>query len=65
MAIHNTINHYLDAVEKRFGAEARKNTTLTHRGGSKFLLKRADANHPQVVDMGSLRLMARQLQATA
>jgi len=65
MAIHNTINNYLDAVEKRFGTEARKNTKLKHRGGSKFLLKQAEAKHSQVVDMGNLTLMARQLQANA
>jgi hypothetical protein len=65
MAIQQTIKNYLDAVEKKFGIEARKNTQLQHRGGSTFMLKRADANHPQVIDMGSLSHMARQMQATA
>ncbi|MDQ6996725.1 MAG: hypothetical protein Q9M82_04595 [Mariprofundus sp.] len=65
MAIQKTINNYLEAVEKKFGIEARKNTKLQHRGGSTFMLKRADANHPQVIDMGSLSQMTRQMQACA
>ncbi len=65
MAIQKTIKNYLDAVEKKFGAEARKNTKLQHRGGSTFMLKRADANHPQLVDLGNLSYMARQMQASA
>jgi len=65
MAIQNTIKNYLDAVEKKFGIEARKNTELQHRGGSTFMLKRADANHAQVIDLGSLSQMARQMQASA
>jgi len=36
MAIQQTIKNYLDAVEKKFGIEARKNTELQHRGGSTF-----------------------------
>ncbi len=64
MAIQQTIKSYLDAVEKKFGMEARKNTELKHRGGSTFMLKRADANHPQVIDMGSLTQMARQMQTS-
>jgi len=65
MAIRKTIKNYLDAVEKKFGTEARKNTKLQHRGGSTFILKRADATHPQVIDLGSLSQMARQMRASA
>ncbi len=65
MAIQNTIKNYLDAVEKKFGVEARKNTELKHRGGATFMLKRADAKHPQVTDLGSLAQMARHMQAHA
>jgi len=65
MAIQNTINNYLDAVEKKFGIEARRKTDLQHRGGSTFMLKRADATHAQTIDMGNLSQMAKQLQASA
>ena len=65
MAIQQTIKNYLDAVEKKFGIEARKNTELQHRGGSTFMLKQADAKHPQVINLGSLAQMARQMQAYA
>jgi len=65
MAIRKTIKNYLDAVEKKFGTEARKNTKLQHRGGSTFILKRADAKHPQVIDLGNLSQMARQMQTSA
>jgi len=58
------MKQYLDAVEKRFGTETRNNTQLTHRGGTKFVLKRHDAKHPQLVDMGNLALMARHLQTS-
>jgi len=64
MAIQKTINNYLKAVEKKFGIDARKNTELEYRGGSTFMLKRADAQHPQVIDMGSLSQMARQMRAS-
>ncbi len=65
MAIQKTIKNYLDAVEKKFGIEARKNTKLKHRGGSTFMLKQADANHAQVIDLGSLSQMTRQIRASA
>ena len=62
MAIQQTIKHYLDAVEQRFGAAARRQTKLEHRGGRTFMLKRAEANQPQLVDLGSLSRMTAQLQ---
>jgi len=65
MAIQQTINHYLDAVEQRFGAAARKQTKLEHRGGRTFLLKRADAKRPQLVDLGNLSRMTAQLRTAA
>ncbi len=65
MAIQKTIKNYLDAVEKKFGIDARKNTELKHRGGSTFMLKQADAKYPQVIDMGNLSQMTRQIQASA
>lgn len=65
MAIQQTINHYLDAVERRLGAAARQQTTVKHRGGRTFLLKRADATRPQLVDMGTLSRMTAQLHSAA
>jgi len=65
MAIQKTIKNYLDAVETKFGIDARKNTDLQYRGGSTFMLKRADANHAQVIDLGNLSQMAKQMQASA
>ncbi|TLS68291.1 hypothetical protein FE236_04990 [Mariprofundus erugo] len=65
MAIHQTISNYLDAVEKSAGIEARSATELEYRGGRSFFLKRSDDRHGQIVDMGNLTLMTRQLQAAA
>ncbi len=65
MAIQKTIKNYLNAVEKKFGIHARKNTDLKHRGGSTFVLKQADANHAQVIDLGRLSQMTKQMQASA
>ncbi|MDX8405996.1 MAG: hypothetical protein R8K50_07585 [Mariprofundus sp.] len=65
MTIQKTINNYLDAVEKKFGADARKKTVVKHRGGNTFALKRANALHAQSVDLGNLSLMTRQLQTNS
>jgi hypothetical protein len=65
MAIQQTINNYLSAVEKKFGPEARQQTRLQHRGGTTFVLKPAHAKHARVVDLGRLSQMARHLHASA
>lgn len=65
MAIQNTIKQYLDAVEIKFGHQARQNTTLTHRNGSSFYLKRDDQRNPSLVDMGMIQLMTKQMERTA
>lgn len=57
MAIQDTIQNYLDAVEQKFGKEARKNTVLKHREGTDFVLKRADSAKPTLVDMETVQLM--------
>jgi len=61
MAIQKAMNNYLAAVENRFGSDARNKTVVSHRGGNAFAVKRADALHPQIVDMGNLTLMTRHL----
>lgn len=65
MAIHEAIDTYLNAVEKKFGTDARRKTEVAHRGGNTFVLKRAGAKHSQVVDLGNLTLMAKHLQSNA
>ena len=65
MAIHKAIDTYLDAVEKKFGTDVRRKTEVAHRGGNTFVLKRAEARHGQVVDLGNLTLMTKHLQANA
>ncbi|MFQ5344474.1 MAG: hypothetical protein ACE5DZ_00780 [Mariprofundus sp.] len=65
MEIKKAMNNYLAAIEKKFGAEARNNTRLEHRGGLNFFLKKADARHGQIVDLGNLTLMTRYIQTTA
>jgi len=62
MEIKKAMNNYLEAIEKKLGADARKNTRLEHRGGMNFFLKKADARHGQVVDLGNLTLMTRHIQ---
>ncbi len=65
MAIQNTIQQYLDAVEKKFGHQARTDTILTHRNGSSFYLKRDNQSKPSLVDMGTIQLMTKQIIRTA
>ena len=65
MAIQKTINHYLEAVEKRFGTEARRKTDLQYRGGTKFVLRRANAEHPQLIQLARLKSTTKYLLATA
>jgi len=65
MAITKTIQKYLDAVENKFGSQARENTTLTHRNGSSFYLKRDDQSKASLVDMGMIQLMTKQMERTA
>jgi len=61
MHIKSTIRNYLEAIEKKFGSHTRANTVLEHRGGVNFILKRAESQHAQVVDMANLKLMTRHL----
>ena len=63
MAVKKAINKYLEAIEKKFGADARQNTQLEYRGGNNFFLKKANASYGQVVDLGNLSLMTRHLQS--
>lgn len=65
MAIYQTMKNYLDAVEKVAGVEARSAIALEYRGGRSFFLKRSEDRHGQLVDMGNLTLMTRQLQTAA
>ncbi|PIP02961.1 MAG: hypothetical protein COW18_03805 [Zetaproteobacteria bacterium CG12_big_fil_rev_8_21_14_0_65_54_13] len=62
MAIHEAITTYLDAVEKKYGADARKHTEVKHRGGTTFVLKQAESLHAQIVDLGRLNQMSKHLQ---
>ncbi|MDQ6973784.1 MAG: hypothetical protein Q9M10_02780 [Mariprofundaceae bacterium] len=64
MAIQNTIKAYLDAVEEKFGHQAREKTVLTHRNGVSFYLKRPDQHQPSLVDMGMIQLMTKQMKRT-
>jgi len=64
MTIQKTINEYLDAVEKKFGTEAREQTTLVHEDGSVFVLKRHSDKRPSTVMMGDLLLMTKHLKKT-
>ncbi len=61
MTVKTLIRDYLDALERRFGAKARKETQVEYRGGSQVVLKRP-GRHPQAVDVGSLRLMTERLR---
>jgi len=65
MEIKKAMNNYLAAIEKKFGADARKKTRLEHRGGLNFFLKKAEARHGQVVDLGNLTLMTKHIKMTA
>ncbi|MFQ5344744.1 MAG: hypothetical protein ACE5DZ_02150 [Mariprofundus sp.] len=65
MEIKKAMNNYLAAIEKKFGAEARKSIRLEYRGGLKFFLKKGEAAHGQVVDLGNLTLMTRHIQSAA
>ncbi|GMR00256.1 MAG: hypothetical protein BMS9Abin18_1094 [Zetaproteobacteria bacterium] len=64
LTVKKTINEYLDATERKYGASVRKQTSVEHRGGIQIVLKRPD-RHAQTVDVGSLRLMTEQLLKAA
>ncbi len=61
MTVNKTIRDYLDALERKVGAKARKETQVEYRGGAQVVLKRP-GRHPQAVDVGTLRLMTERLQ---
>lgn len=61
MTVKTLIRDYLDALERKFGAAARKQTKVEYRGGTQVVLKQP-GRHPQAVDVGSLRLMTERLQ---
>jgi len=63
--IKMTIENYLEAVEKNFGSQARENTTITHRNGVSFSLKRENQSKASLVDMGMIQLMTKQMQRNA
>jgi len=65
MAMTKTIQKYLDAVENKFGSEARENTTLIHRNGSSFYLKRENQKQASLVDKGMIQLMTKQMERNA
>ncbi len=65
MTIQQTIHNYLEAVEKKFGREARSKTRLEYRGGTKFAIKNANAMHPTLINIARLKTATRYLQASA
>ncbi|MDQ6995803.1 MAG: hypothetical protein Q9M18_09440 [Mariprofundaceae bacterium] len=65
MAVQKTIKAYLEAVETKFGHQARENTILTHRNGVSFYLKRDGQDQATLVDMGMVQLMTKQMEKTA
>jgi len=64
MAVEKTINEYLNATERKYGASVRKQTRVEHRGGIHVVLKRPD-QRAQMVNVGRLRLMTKQLLKAA
>jgi len=60
--INNAIESHLNAVETKFGKEAREKTRLIHQDGSIFILKRHNAKQPFTVFLGDLLLMTKHLQ---
>jgi len=65
MTMHKAISDYLNAVENKFGVEARSATKLVHHDGSIFILKRHTDKNPSTVMLGDLQLMIKQLERHA
>jgi len=52
-AVKQAIANYLDAVEKRHGADVRTRTTVEHREGTDLVLRRGK-KAPLLIDLGTL-----------
>ncbi|RMH61868.1 MAG: hypothetical protein D6678_02205 [Zetaproteobacteria bacterium] len=63
--VQKQIEDYLDAVEQVHGPEARNKLRVRWTGGTQVVLHHLSNGARRLVDLGSLRLMARQLRRQA
>lgn len=59
--IHQAIDQYLDAVEKVYGADYRKQTEVSFGGGHYVTIKRPDDPEGEIIPVGHLALMTEKL----
>jgi len=63
--VHKQIEDYLNAVEQAHGPEARNTLRVRWTGGTQVVLHQLSNGARRLVELGRLRLMARQLRQTA
>jgi len=60
MSVNQSIQAFLAATEKKFGRAVREQTVIKHAGGVQVVLQRPNMKE-SITDLGSLRLMTRQM----
>jgi hypothetical protein len=60
--IKKAIANYLDAVEKKYGADVRVRTTVEHREGTDMVITQGKKG-PQLIDLGTLYSLTNMLKS--